>query len=1486
MRTTLIVILSLTISHNCWAENRPALLTPSDVWKDFDPDQGDFKEEIISAETRNGIFYRESYISAYVLGEEIRVYCKYSVKEGATNVPGLMNVHGWMSSPTIDQSFVDDGWAVMSHDYCGKVSKDDRPHYTKYPEKLRYGNMDANVGVRIKSKLPDGSEITDPKQTDDYLWYAIQRRVLSYLLAQKEVDATRIGAKGYSYGGTIMWNLGMDPRVKAIVAYFGIGWLEHYRNKQVWMYNNPYQEPEKSPGEKIYLSAIAPQAHAPYITAASLWLNGTNDHHGGHERAEQTFKMFQPGVPWSFAHQPRGHHDTDDIGQNCKLWLEKHVLGKNVTWPERPESEITLDVQGVPELQVTPALPENVAELTMYYALKEPVSFVRAWRDTPAVRRENTWVGKLPVLNVDDYVFGFANIKYDSTIVLSTDFNAAIPSQLGKAVATDKPSNVLSEGTGAWLHVGPVVGKGGIKGFRAISNRGTFNEQFGDPKWKAPNNGQLSFKFYCTQPQTLTMVVNGDYQRELEIPASDDWQSTIIPASSFTNSHDQQPMGDWGNIRKIEIKPKPGMDITKVIFSQFKWVVETPKIKADDEGRVYLTKGMASKNDSFWRVMIDQAVGGNSISVGGKTYKKGLGVHADSEMTFPLQGRFATFHVVPGPDDAHHGLLEMKILVDDEEVFAGGKTRSIDKQPRKPVDISVKGAKTLTLIVDSLGDRGGDHASWADAYLTVAECGDGRTRSCRPATSELALPLGANRGFSEDWVRFSEDGSQIVVDAEDITEFKGVSSAVYSQDGKNHRVSTRGFVMIAPVRRSGSDTPFGEAVVSTATYSAPGSPYQYTLTLKRLKNLRAFTLQAVFHNRSNQDVRLQGFDLLDLRRGSGGKLTVKDSKDWLVTPLMEDSPAVSLHEANQRVKEVAVFRHEGGKGFLIGPIGPAEAYTHLDVREQVINAVAEMDNVLVRAGESRRSEEMIVSFESTTTSTDIWTRWVAITHGARLHRGPVYGWCSWYDRTTKIDAAHVLEVVETIQRHPNTFGKGIIQIDDGYQKMDGDWSGNGKFPEGMAAVAQRIRAAGCTPGVWFAPLMINPEHPWVKANPDAIQTNAKGIASFMNANPFHPAGANWINPDHPKSKEFLSGIIRDARQRGNGYIKIDFNGIGGRFVNPTKTRLQVFRELYQLYRKAAGEEMYILSCLGQPTRGVIGFIDSARVGPDSHPAHFEKCLQSVLRFQIYDNVWWQNDPDVTYLAPKLESRRVGYTPQGEGMWRTWHNVVGLVGGTAMISEPVNMPDVKAVWRNFEVIRPSSRETARMLNLGQSREDTIFGFAAKRPYGNFAVYNLYNSTEGTKPLTLDFKRAGLLPGVKHAVFDFWDNRVVGFAADSYTTAPLEHLSSSLVRLTPLNSELPVLVGSNLHISMGATEINDVRVSPSKVELELSDAGAQEGSLTFYSRQSLLAADSENCKLSSVENLGENLWRVNIAGRQWGKPQLIRLQVKVVNDAARQ
>jgi len=572
------------------------------VWKNYDSEAGDFKEEIVFEETKAGIYFKDSYISAYVNGKEVRVYCKYAVKAGAKNAPGLMDVHGWYGAPRISMDYVNAGWAVLAHGYAG-YKFERRRHYTKYPEALSYGNM---KGPLVNSKLKDGTSITDPSQASDYVWYAIQRRALSYLLAQEEVDANRIGAKGYSYGGTTMWNLGMDPRVKAIVAYFGIGWLEYYRTRGVWMYEVPPKAPQKTPGEELYLSAVAPQAHVPYMKAASLWLNGSNDHHGGHERGCETFKMFQPDVPWDFAIQARGHHNTEKLGDDCRLWLEKHVLDKDIFWPARPVSEIRLNDEGVPEFRIAPASPGRITELKAYYALRNPVSFGRAWRDAEAVRRDGTrsrpteedtqasrpgaspghtkaermgatWVATLPVLNVDDYLFAFANIRYDNNIVVSSDFEAAIPSKLGKAVATDRKSDVISEGTGQWSDVAPVEGVGGIKGFRPLNNRhGTSSKQFSDPKWQAPKGAELNFQFYCTQPQSLILYANDRFITDLNITASDDWQTITFKADQLKQKDHGFALKAWSEVSSIRIKSKPGADITKVVFARFKWIVPEP----------------------------------------------------------------------------------------------------------------------------------------------------------------------------------------------------------------------------------------------------------------------------------------------------------------------------------------------------------------------------------------------------------------------------------------------------------------------------------------------------------------------------------------------------------------------------------------------------------------------------------------------------------------------------------------------------------------------------------------------------------------------------------------------------------------------------------------------------------------------------------------------------------------------------------------------
>jgi hypothetical protein len=177
-------------------------------------------------------------------------------------------------------------------------------------------------------------------------------------------------------------------------------------------------------------------------------------------------------------------------------------------------------------------------------------------------------------MNVGDYVFSYANIRYANNLVISSDFEAVIPSRLGNAVATDQKTDELPGGASLWSFAAPAEGVGGIEGFRPINNhRGTSSAQFADPKWKAPTGASLEFMFYCTQPQNILLNTDSRHTTSIEITASNDWQTMVIHPNELGNAHGAK-LDDWSKVGKIELRPKPGADITKVVFANFKWKKE------------------------------------------------------------------------------------------------------------------------------------------------------------------------------------------------------------------------------------------------------------------------------------------------------------------------------------------------------------------------------------------------------------------------------------------------------------------------------------------------------------------------------------------------------------------------------------------------------------------------------------------------------------------------------------------------------------------------------------------------------------------------------------------------------------------------------------------------------------------------------------------------------------------------------------------------
>ena len=264
----------------------------------------------------------------------------------------------------------------------------------------------------------------------------------------------------------------------------------------------------------------------------------------------------------------------------------------------------------------------------------------------------------------------------------------------------------------------------------------------------------------------------GDYYASVTVNASPDWQTVSVLPADFqpANSRTTEPLAHWRHITEFGLcgRLKIQRDGKQVVLPEdsaratwhtpravknLRWEggtahspagqpwttrnesgafenaefqqaidasIELEKLdEASTDTAVYLRVPMASKVDSFWQVIHDRSVSGKQkIRVGGTQYDRGLGVHAPSTIVFPLDAAYKTFHVVPGPDDAHRGIIEMKIRVDGKEVFASGSVSS-QGYSQKPLSLPVAGAKTLTLIVtEADGDRGGDHASWADARLT------------------------------------------------------------------------------------------------------------------------------------------------------------------------------------------------------------------------------------------------------------------------------------------------------------------------------------------------------------------------------------------------------------------------------------------------------------------------------------------------------------------------------------------------------------------------------------------------------------------------------------------------------------------------------------------------------------------------------------------------------------------------------------------------
>ncbi len=562
-----------------------------DLWADFDPRGLPLQVDIIREWTEDGARWKEFYFTGEVWeGTPVRVYAIYAEPVGASKLPGMLHIHG--GGQTVDTEWLRywnrRGYAAMTFNWGGEWP--DRERYALWG-KLEQGN---HLHANNMTTLPD------PKANSWYHWILVSRRALTFLEQQPGVDPERLGIFGISMGGSIVWNIaGIDDRVKAACAIYGVGWNS---------YPMDTAEPDRSaddPNIRAWRRLLDPEEYAPRAKCPILFLNASTDQHGTMDYTYRTLDDTPTVTRQVYTPRFRHHIEPEDAA-TLPLWMD-WWLRDGPPLPETPGLSLGLDNAGVPSARIVPDRPAEVDHVRVYYGVENTYPLTRYARSPEATRSGDAWTASLPVSNIGAPLYAFATVYYTSGAALTSRLVKRIPAALGAAVVTDEPSIVLGdfrEGWDGWFYVPAYTDPNrgdtylltttGPDGVPALTINPDLmgprlrigTHKVGDPKWRGHGAVSLRFLVHADAANQLEVaLLKGEfrpggitYTAVVPLTGMPGWQEIVLPRESFTSKDGAVPPA-WEDICKLEMalyQPDQQHQIewqgTPPLFAEFRWI--------------------------------------------------------------------------------------------------------------------------------------------------------------------------------------------------------------------------------------------------------------------------------------------------------------------------------------------------------------------------------------------------------------------------------------------------------------------------------------------------------------------------------------------------------------------------------------------------------------------------------------------------------------------------------------------------------------------------------------------------------------------------------------------------------------------------------------------------------------------------------------------------------------------------------------------------
>jgi len=213
------------------------------------------------------------------------------------------------------------------------------------------------------------------------------------------------------------------------------------------------------------------------------------------------------------------------------------------------------------------------------------------------------------------------------------------------------------------------------------------------------------------------------------------------------------------------------------------------------------------------------------------------------------------------------------------------------------------------------------------------------------------------------------------------------------------------------------------------------------------------------------------------------------------------------------------------------------------------------------------------------------------------------GYCTWYYYYDAVSEQNLLDNLAAIQAADTSrFPVEVVQIDDGYQRHQGDWlDAHENWPGQLAETAAKIIASGRIPGIWLMPFMVSTASRVYAEHPEYLVKDAENkpiIISGWSAPPDHLWAC--LDGSNPMVQAHLRNVVKSFWAMGFRYFKFDALGYGmpdGVRYDKNCTAVSAFREGLAVIRRAVPEAT-ILGC-GAPYMAVLGLVDNCRVSQDT-----------------------------------------------------------------------------------------------------------------------------------------------------------------------------------------------------------------------------------------------------------------------------------------------